>query len=412
MVLKLFGSKKNSVPKAPVDIVETTPKDLSNGISGIGWKLLDDDKEKRFFMSPYSIASVLGILANGAENGSVTQKEVLDVLSCKDTRQLNSEYLGLARELEEVCGERAVVKSASLMIVDKTLVGAGAKVDRKLGSMLKSVYNGTVEEADFRNSLEKVKKRINKWVSDSTDGFIEDFESAADENTAVDVLNAVYFKAAWESVFDRDDTEEEDFTDENGNTVKIPLMHRSFNFGTTYYDDGRYSGLCLRYRCSGNLSMCIVVPSDHGTDVRRRWCSESVEYRNKFIGTLQHNHVDNRTNVYFPRFAMGLEYYLMDALKRLGVVRALTGLTEVTQLLNGIPLKVDAFRHQAKIEVDEEGTVAAAVTEMIMTCGCALGKPLPEITFRCDIPFVFTISGCESAVPLFVGYFGGPEERS
>ena len=271
-------------------------------------------------------------------------------------------------------------------------------------------YGGGVSEADFPHRLEDVKRLVKEWVREQTDGMIPDYESAATEDAVADILNVVCFKGSWTSPFDPSDTEIEDFRNADGTVSEAEMMSGTFS-EPMYYDDWKHRGLALTYGdASSDLRLNLVLPSDPGClDVLGSWRSETAEYRERFLRSIAitPDFVEEAV-VLLPRIDLSATFDLADAARRMGMTSTF-GEPSFSRILDGFPLMVQGGKHQARMLIDEEGTEAAAVTELVLIEGCPMDYK-PPMRFICDRPFVFVLSSNGEA--LFVGYVGNAEELS
>ncbi|MBR4226489.1 MAG: hypothetical protein IKR86_06945, partial [Candidatus Methanomethylophilaceae archaeon] len=242
------------------------------------------------------------------------------------------------------------------------------------------------------------REMIRAWVESATHGMIPDYESAADAGTAADILDVAYFKGVWEDKFDASRTMSEAFHDADGSVSEVRMMHKTLERGVQYYSDGKYRGLSIPY--TSGASMIVVLPADpKDLGVLDSWRSESAEYRTAFLKSVESASFDGKVDLSLPKMEMSASYEMEDLFAALGLDMGM----EFSDVLDGRTLSVDGGKQQTKIKVDEEGTEAAAVTEITMKATAVL-DPIQPVKFRCDVPFVFVLSDGGSA--MFVGYLG------
>jgi serpin B len=182
------------------------------------------------------------------------------------------------------------------------------------------------------------------------------------------------------------------------------MMHKTLDGGVHYYSDGKYRGLSLPY--SSGASMVLILPADpKDLGVLDSWRSESAEYRTEFLKSVESASFGGKANLSLPKMEMSASYEMEDLFAALGLDMGMP----YPDILDGRVLSVDGGKQQTKIKVDEEGTEAAAVTEITMKATAVL-DPVPPMEFRCDIPFVFVLS--DGGSPMFVGYLGDAGEMS
>ena len=216
------------------------------------------------------------------------------------------------------------------------------------------------------------------------------------DDTRLVLTNAIYFKGRWENVFEESDTRDEDWYGPNG-TGKVPMMHR--RGGYLYHDGGSFQALDLPYQ-GRQLSMLVVLPrkQDGLASLERQWAGGTA-YRQVTDG-LGH---EEAVLVWLPRFTLETEFRLKPVLCGLHAELAFSDEAD----FGGIgeePLKISEVVHKAFVEVNEEGTEAAAATAVGMVlCAGVAGPPPTPIRFRADHPFLFFIRDRRTNAVLFSG---------
>lgn len=304
-----------------------------------------------------------------------------------------------------------------------------------LGFPLRNEYVSTVADiwgaatfgCDFRRRPNDERITINDWVAAHTEGRIEDLlaPGTIDALTRLVITNAVYFKGNWQSTFDAAFTHDQPFYLADGSEVAVPLMadaNRECRYVELTPDGDRneyqrtddgwqlpenpngFKLLELPYR-SGKLAMIVVLPNqtDGLADIEARLDSETLA---NWQATMRKQEVE----VFLPRFTLTREYVLNDTLKALGLTAVFQagGLTRLSDSPEAAELFVSLVAQKAFIEVNEEGTEAAAATAIVAMRG-ALAEPIPNPTFRADHPFLYFIQDVESGAILFMGRLTSPE---
>jgi len=373
----------------------------SGSLATFGWTIFDSVGEGNVVFSPYGIYMALGMLANGAEPGSETEAELLEAMGSSSRDSLNA-YLAV---LLEAVGEhwKSRFCSDSLVLVNSSMV-FGGDVDEDYRTRVARYCRGAVVEEDISGNLSGVKKKITDWVNLKSYGMIPKYESQIRKDTLCDLLNVVYFKGAWKSKFSEGYTEAEEFKNADGSVSEVKMMHKTVP-DIHFYSDGKYKAINLPYQ-NADQRMCLILPNDGGSlDILSSWKSETPEYREKFIGRLRRSRIV-RAELSLPKFTMSASFGLDDVFRALGLENALGGSSRFTGVISGSNLFFGSGRHQAKIKVNENGTEAAAVTEVMML-GCAMPREEPEkVVFRCDIPFLYVLLDGKDDKYLFMGYAG------
>ena len=373
-------------------------------VNSFSWDVFDSLKEDEIFYSPLGLYTALAMLLNGAEPGSMTERELLDALHKEGCKTVNSDIVKILDSLKADSKYR--FSSSNLILVDKTYV-SGRTINAPFSETIEKMFKGSVQTADIKDGTDNVKEMIREWVSNSTCGFIPDYRSILDSSTLTDVLNVVYFKGQW--VFEFENKFTGKFRCSDGTRSDVSMMQRTFSSGAIgYHTDGKYRGIALPYESDGgdSVSMIFILPADGGTDIKSKWSSESAEYREQFIENVRTGSPDSmRLNVIIPKLDVDTSYDLKELFTSLGLSVSMSDAAEFTRIINGDCLKITDGKHQAKLKVDETGTEAAAITEIVIKNTSVLNIE-PVIDFHCDIPFIFTISENQYGVDLFTGYIG------
>jgi serpin B len=340
-------------------------------------------------ISPLSITYSLGMLNNGA--AGQTQQEILQVLGFNDVAAQNEFCLKMQNEF----------LTARLYDGTKALLSNTIFVNQGLGWQLqdgfinkaKDYYFTQPENRDFNDG--KTLGAINQWASDHTDGMINEVlnESEFDPSALSYLLNALYFKGLWSYPFDVDMTREEVF--EGGNTV--PMMQETW-FSLKYAENELYQMVWLPY---GNMTyqMEIILPRKGKT------LDEVVEHLNGTNWQLEGQ--STMVSVKLPRFETSTGIDLKDIMSALGMPSVFScedaDLSNLCMDNNGEDLFISKMKQVAKIKLNEQGTVAAAVTIEYVT-GSDGRKP---IEFYANHPFLYVISERSTGIILFIGQYMG-----
>lgn len=340
-------------------------------------------------ISPLSITYSLGMLNNGA--AGQTQQEILQVLGFNDVAAQNEFCLKMQNEF----------LTARLYDGTKALLSNTIFVNQGLGWQLqdgfinkaKDYYFTQPENRDFNDG--RTLGAINQWASDHTDGMINEVlnESEFDSSALSYLLNALYFKGLWSHPFDVDMTREEVF--EGGNTV--PMMQETW-FSLKYAENELYQMVWLPY---GNMTyqMEIILPRKGKT------LDEVVEHLNGTNWQLEGQ--STMVSVKLPRFDTDTEIDLKEILSALGMPSVFScedaDLSNLCMDNNGEDLFISKMKQVAKIKLNEQGTVAAAVTIEYIT-GSDGRKP---VEFYANHPFLYVISERSTGVILFIGQYMG-----
>jgi serpin B len=270
-------------------------------------------------------------------------------------------------------------------------------------------YDGALHVVDFRTQPEKAVQTINTWVSDKTKARIKDLIPLGliGGTTRLILTNAIYFKGQWQTKFLKAATKVEDWHGLTG-TARVPMMHQRGSY--LYSEGGGFQALDLPYQ-GRQLSMLVVLPrknvglvsmllgrgKDSLTALERKWAAADL-YR-QVTASLRMEDVI----VSLPRFRMESAFELKPVLCALGIGLAFSDDDADFSGMGDEPLKISEVVHKAFVEVNEEGTEAAAATGVVMMFkGRPAPRPKPKV-FRADHPFLFFIRDQNTNAVLFCG---------
>jgi serpin B len=352
-------------------------------------KLADQEAGKNLFLSPFSIQVALAMAAVGAK-GETRQVMANLIGAPESVDEQNHQYASL---LKSIHGDEN--RLFELTTANALWGHQGYHFKPAFQEAIADFYDGALHVVDFRDKPDEAVQTINAWVSAKTHAKIKELvdRSLIDKDTRLILTNAIYFKGQWEMVFDKRFTQDDDWYGSKA-TAKVPMMHQEG--GHLYYENSSFQALDLPYK-GRQLSMLIVLPrkKDGLTAVEKQWVAGDA-YRQVTAG-LDH---EEAVFVSLPRFKMETEFELRRVLCAMHVELAFSNEADFTGIGDG-PLKISEVVHKAFVEVNEEGTEAAAATGVVMRC---LGGPLrqPKV-FQADHPFLFVIRDRKTNAVLFAG---------
>lgn len=351
------------------------------------------------FFSPYSISTALAITCEGARGQ--TADEIRSVFHFPGNGTvLRSGYRDLIARINSRA-ETCTLRTANALWAEKTHPFLPDYI-----STAETWYGARTTNLDFVNSPDESRVVINRWVEAQTEDRIRDLipSGAIDSSTALVITNAIYFKGTWEKQFDPALTRDADFLTSNGATVRVPMMQRTDDaavFG--YAETGSFQVLEMPYE-SGNgtgLSMLVILPREDDTaGITQPLDTETLQ-------EIRQSLVFRTVRVYIPKFTMEMKYFLPRTLSEMGMAHAFTPAADFSGMDGSRDLFITGVIHQAFVEVNEEGTEAAAATAVIMGKGIShIEEDVP--VFRADRPFTFIIQDRETGTILFIGRVSDP----
>ena len=348
-------------------------------------------REGNLFLSPFSISTALAMTYAGARGE--TEAQMAKVLHFA----LGQKRLHPAFE-ELITGLYAEKKKQGYqLVVANALWGQeGYGFLKEFLELTRTYYGAGLHELDFKGATEPARKTINTWVERKTKGKIKDLikPGVLSALTRLVLTNAIYFKGDWASKFKEGETKESPFTLLSGKKVTVPMMNQTEEF--KYMEDEKLQALELPY-VGDKLSMVVFLPRkiDGLGDLEK---SLTVESLSKWLRALR----KRKVIVLLPKFKMTSEFGLADVLRSLGMTDAFSLPPADFSGMDGKKdLFISAVIHKAFVEVNEEGTEAAAATAVVM--GLTAVMPEQPPVFRADHPFTFIIRETESNSILFMG---------
>lgn len=359
-------------------------------------------KNQSIVCSPLSITYVLSMV-NDAATGT-TEQELEQTLGfhAGGIQAVNNYCKNLIDNLPHVD------EKVQLNIANAIFVNDKYQLKKQFQQDMANYYDAKAEALDF-SSLSTL-DRINGWCDEKTRGMIPTILERVDPRTVSYLLNAIYFKAEWASMFEKKDTREEVFTTPDGET-RVPLMHQ--NVYMNYLRNDQYAAVSIPYG-NGQWMMTVMLPEDGKTtdDVISSLAASgwSTDFLKNPLREARRYAVDLK----LPRFETAFDTDdaggLIELLMGMGIRRAFDGNSaEIPNMCENGDLYISMMKQKAKIKVNEEGSEAAAVTIAGLNFLSAVAdtQEPPKATFHANRPFVYLIHEQSSGVILFVGKFMG-----
>lgn len=358
----------------------------------------DKEGDKNMLVSPISVTFALGMVNNGAKNE--TQKEINEVLGYKGDSidDLNSFCKTMLEQGAEI-DPSTTIEIANMAVINKAFI----PLKDAFTKTVQSNYEANVLYKDF--AKDDVKTIINKWCEEKTHGMIKDFlPQPVNPREYAHFLNATYFKGIWSSQFKKSDSKKEKFTTLDGKEIKVNMMHQKakFNYGGI---GGLCSAVCLPY---GNQAyrMILLLPDENISlgDLKKELTPDSWQELNSMFGF--------EVDVKIPSFesVFGTQS-VKSVLEEMGITRAFDPYYADFSGITDEWIYISDVMQQAKIKVDEQGSEAAAVTDIVAMSGVAGPTPsqLPVFEFHADRPFLYAITEVSTGAIYFMGQYTGVE---
>jgi len=345
------------------------------------------DKSSNVFISPLSVSMALSMTLNGAKGQTFEEM--------KNALRISGFSMD---EINEYCQtlKNALLKadvSTEFSIANSIWYKQGFSVENNFLNVNKEYFGAEVTEADFSNPA--TLKRINQWCSDNTKGKIPTILDEIPADVLMYLINAIYFKGIWKYQFDKKQTFDGTFYNENGVKRLVKMMNQTGNF--EYFADETACYLTLPYG-NGAFSMRLLLPNENKTveDVINHINPQSWQNISDYSAVME-------VRLQLPRFKAECKYLLNDEeiLPKMGMVIPFSDCADFTGISKKGGIQISKVIHKTYVSVDEEGTEAAAVTAVEMTYTSA--GPTTPINYIVNRPFVFVIQENSTGAILFTG---------
>lgn len=370
-------------------VVDPEAGPMINAFAGDLYAKLRSEKGNVFF-SPYSISTALGMTATGAKGETLSQMQKVLHLPA-DAGQVDSRFAGLMAALSG--------KDRGYQLTTANAIWAQRGFPwRESFKERVARYGAGLQDTDFATKPDAERLAVNAWVEKQTRDKIKDLfqPGTIDSHTRMVLANAIYFKGDWAEQFDKRATKPAPFTSSDGTKKDASLMYRKGTFSLFQTDDLQV--LSLPYK-GKDLSMIVALPSKpNGLPALEE--KLNAEAMKTWIAGLRPT---SDLQVYLPKFKVETEYTLNKALVGMGMKDAFSeSAADFGNMYSGDErLHISLVVHKAYVEVNEEGTEAAAATGVAMRVTSAIVEK-PKI-FRADHPFIFAIRHNATGAILFLG---------
>lgn len=350
-------------------------------------QIITEEKEENVFISPLSVSMALGMTYNGADGE--TQKAMQRTLELQglSLKEVNESYKSLIELLSQLDPK------VQFQIANSIWYRQGLAFEKEFIELNKTYFDALVTGLNFDNS--DAAATINGWVDENTNGKIKQIvKPPINPDMVMFLINAIYFKGLWTYQFDKEKTTDEKFFLPDGSRKPCKMMIQEGEFD--YFENSDFQAISLPYG-DGDFSMIVLLPRmERNVDSLIAQLNE--DNWEKWIGSFS----EKEGTIQLPRFTLEYELKLNDALKALGMAIAFDPFqADFTKLYQGPQnAYISEVKHKSFVEVNEEGTEAAAVTSV----GISVSSVDPEIFWmRVDRPFVFAIRENRSQTILFIG---------
>jgi serpin B len=373
------------------------------------YRLLAEHAQDTVF-SPVSVSAALRMVLCGARGDTAAELAAalhIDVPATgapalADEALADSAADGL-RELSDLVREVAAAQSLTFRVANTVWVQAGLPLLPAFTGRLRQAASASIADADFARAPEAARAEINRVIEKQTEGKITGLlaPGVVSGATRLVLANALYLKAPWAERFPESATRDEPFYPGDSSTaVTVPMMRGTA--ARAYLRGNGYQAVLLPYLRS-RLAMAIVLPDGPLAGLSPVLAAGGL--RGLLDGTSMY-----QVDLSIPRFRIEAAFELSKTLRQLGITRAFSGAADFSGMTTAAKLAIDAVAHKAYVDVDEQGTEAAAATAVTMRL-LAITRAPQRVQLVVDRPFLFAIIDTPTSAPLFLGQVTNPRTR-
>ena len=352
-----------------------------------------EQADKNVFFSPYSLSTAMAMLYAAAEGETKAQIQKTFYYPSMDI--LNPNSAALYNQFNKPNPDY------KLATVNDLWMQQGLMPTKSYVDTVQRYYGGQVTTLDFESNPNPSRLIINKKIAKHTNQMIPELlpKGSIPSSVVAVLTNAVYFKGDWRMPFEVQNTTEQPFYNPMGTSTKVKMMQLESYF--RYAEDKQVQVVQLPYK-GDDLSMLVVLPKSKDKAAMQQLIQDLSADKIKQWGT---DLVNQKVNVYLPKFRLEESYKMKELLTDMGMPKAFQKGAEFNLFEDGPPTKIDDVYHQAVVIVDEKGTEAAAATGIVAV---AVSAPAPPVIFKADHPFMFMIKDNKTDAILFLGQVNKP----
>lgn len=375
----------------PFKPLTESEKSVVSGISDFAFTLFKKvnsaNIDKNVFISPFSVSLALSMTWNGANGKTFEDMRTTLGFQSLSVLEVNQAFKNIFPTL---C---SLDKKVEFKIANSVWCRKGIIFEPDFLDALVNYYNAYAETLDF--SSPNAKEVINKWVEENTKGKIQEIIKSIPNYAVMYIINAFYFKGKWKYQFDKSKTTDGDFMVNEEHYVRTKFMVQSGKYECFFYKE--FNAIRLPYG-KGDYAMVVLLPN---TDIPIDDFISNLD-RNKWENCVNNLKETEEVTLYIPRFKSEFEVNLNQILKSMGMEIAFSDFADFSKLCKTVPCQITDVVHKTYIEVNEEGTEAAAATSVEI--GYTSSKP----SFYLTRPFVYVIYERNTGAILFVGKLLNP----
>lgn len=355
-----------------------------------------DNKKGNVFFSPLSISAAMSMVYLGAKGNTADQ--IAKALHFDTVGDVHASFQALNAVINKPSSSYEM-KLANCLFGEKSF-----SFLQEFLEQTKKFYEAELSPEDFLNNPEKARNKINAWVQNQTEGKIQDLlaPNTVDSFTKLVLVNAIYFKGTWSKKFEGYNTRDCPFRMTKDETIMVKMMYRESNFRYNHISELHLSILELPYQ-QDKASMVILLPdnfTDDSTGLDE--LQKKLSYEKLAQWTDPTNMQTTIVRVYLPKFGLRESYDMNSLMNKMGIIDAFTDSADFSGMTGKKEIKISTAVHKSFVDVNEQGTEAAAATGVTFAVTSAM-IPKEYKVFKADHPFVFFIKDNTTKSILFTG---------
>jgi len=375
---------------------DTDVEKLASANASFGFSLMKqvtgEHSDANVFISPYSVSAALQMVWQGAAGQTKTEMDQALALSNFKAETAGSAYKDLDKSI------KSAAANVALSVANSIWYAPNIELKPQFVSINQNFYGAKLSALDFTDP--RSAGVVNSWVSEATHGKINKIvEPPLSSMTGLILANAIYFKGNWEHKFDNNATKEQPFHLRNAQQNQTRMMRQTRKF--SYQENGEFQAVRLPY-VGNRLGMLVFLPATNSSPNKFLADLNGDAWREKIMPKFK----ERQGTIALPRFKLEFKADLVRSLKAMGIQQAFSSAADFTGIADR-GLYVSGVNHASFVEVNEEGTEAAAATEVAVALTSALPTVRP-FQMIVDRPFFFAIEDSSSHSILFMGLINDP----
>lgn len=388
----------------PAFAAEAADQKVAADLNRKGFELFDTvckaDAKKNMFISPYSIDGAFGMVYCGAKGK--TAEEIRSVLG------LPADPAACGAFFDAIAKQYAEAEKTEILVSNSVWTDTKQNVLPEFTGMIKKYYGGAFYKEDFRQSA-KVAAKINAYVEARTKNMIRDLLTPDffSKDTAMVLLNTLYFEAKWANPFPKDDTRPMMFTQFGGTEKEVRMMFQKSRIAYCSAPQDNVHAIILPYE-NRRFELVALMPIDGGADHGEAALKTITASIGEKLDSWLESRARGETRVWLPKTDLTCKLDLNKTLQGLGMKNPFSNFADFSGIDTEEALKIENVVHKTALKMDEVSTKAAAATAIGMARITSIGMPDPVNVFRADRPFIVLIRDSQTGLILFMGRVNDP----